>query len=75
MATDAALEKIPPAARPLRALREFELQSKFAGALTAHDGIAGAHCIHEWWMRNAFPTRIDEALAQLWQYAAESIPD
>ena len=32
--------------------------------------VTGAHCIHEWWMRNAFPSRIEAALTQLWQHAA-----
>jgi hypothetical protein len=65
----------PPAARPFRATREAELQARFRAALAAHDGVAGAHCIHEWWMRNAFPSHIEAALAQLWQHAASSIPE
>ena len=74
MAT-ASLEKTLPAARPFRAAQELELQTRFRTALAARDGVAGAHCIHEWWMRNAFPTHIEAALAQLWQRAAASIPD
>jgi predicted GIY-YIG superfamily endonuclease len=65
----------PPAARPLQAAQEVELRAQFRSALTAHDGVAGAHCIHEWWMRNAFPSHIEAVLAQLWQHAANSIPD
>jgi hypothetical protein len=71
----ATLRKTLPAARPFRAVHELELQTQFRRALTAHDGVAGAHCIHEWWMRNAFPTHIEAALTQLWQHAVESIPD
>jgi hypothetical protein len=71
----ASLEKTLPAARPLRAAREFELQAQFRAALAAGDGVTGAHCIHEWWMRNAFPSRVEEALTQLWQHAAKSIPE
>jgi hypothetical protein len=74
MAT-ASLKKTLPAARPFRAAREFELQAQFRGALAAGDGVAGAHCIHEWWMRNAFPSQIETALTQLWQHAAKSIPE
>jgi hypothetical protein len=74
MAT-AALTKNLPAARPFRGARESELQTQFDRALAARDGVAGAHCIHEWWMRHAFPTHIEAALAQLWQHAATSIPD
>jgi len=39
------------------------------------DGLAGAHCIHELWMRGAWPQRIEQALADLWQAAAATIPD
>ena len=71
----ASLEKTLPGARPLRAAQEFELKAQFRGALTARDGVTGAHCIHEWWMRNAFPSQIEAALTQLWQHAAKSIPE
>ena len=71
----ASLEKTLPGARPLRAVQEFELQTQFRAALAAGDGVTGAHCIHEWWMRNAFPSHIEAALTQLWQHAAKSIPE
>jgi hypothetical protein len=71
----APLETVLPAARPLRAIQEHELEVHFRGALAARDGVTGAHCIHEWWMRNAFPSRIEAVLAQLWQHAAQSIPE
>src|SRR5690348_15936730 len=73
--TTLSLQKTPPAARPLRTIPEAELQAILRKSLAAHDGVAGAHCIHEWWMRNAFPTHIEAMLAQLWQHAPESIPD
>ncbi len=63
------------AARPLRAAKETELAARFQAALAASDGVAGAHCIHEWWMRNAFPSHIEAALALLWKHAAPSIPE
>ena len=71
----ASLARTAPAARPLRAVRESELQAQFRAALSAGDGVAGAHCIHEWWMRNAFPSHIEAALTQLWRHAAKSIPE
>ena len=71
----ASLEKALPGSRPLRALPESELQARFGVALAAGDGVTGAHCIHERWMRNEFPSRIEGALAQLWQQAAKSIPE
>jgi hypothetical protein len=71
----ASLKKTLPADRPFRAAQASDLQTQFRRALTAHDGIVGAHCIHEWWMRDAFPTHIEAALEQLWRQAATSIPD
>jgi len=56
-------------------MSEAQLQAQFRAALAAGDGVAGAHCIHESWMRNAFPTHIEAALAQLWKRAAGSIPE
>ena len=62
-------------ARPLRPAKEAEIRARFQAALAAGDGAAGAHCIHEWWMRNAFPSHIEAALALLWKHAAPSIPE
>jgi hypothetical protein len=64
-----------PAARPFRAATESELQAQFRAALAAGDGFTGAHCIHEWWMRNAFPSLVEAAMTKLWQQAAASIPE
>ena len=75
MMVTASLKSALPLALPLRATQEFELQAQFRRALAAGDGVTGAHCIHEWWMRNAFPSGIEAALTQLWQHAAKSIPD
>jgi hypothetical protein len=64
-----------PASRPLRAATAAELAARFEGALADGDGVAGAHCIHERWMRGDMAANIEAALAQLWQRAADSIPD
>jgi hypothetical protein len=64
-----------PAARPLATASRAHLEERFAAALAAADGLAGAHCIHELWMRGEFPTRIEQALEQLWQRCAPSIPE
>jgi hypothetical protein len=64
-----------PSARPLRTLTEPELAKRFAQALAAGDGIAGAHCIHEQWMRGHFPAHIEASLERLWKAAASTIPD
>ncbi len=39
------------------------------------DGLLGAHCVHELWMRGEFATHIESALQRLWDRAARSIPE
>jgi len=39
------------------------------------DGVLGAHCVHELWMRGEFCTVIERALEGLWARASESIPE
>jgi len=69
------LTGIPPAQRPLKALRDIDLTHEFEKALAESDGSAGAHCIHEIWMRGAFPAGIETAIDRLWTRAAPTIPD
>lgn len=64
-----------PATRPLRALRSVEVRSRLEAALGEGDGRAGAHCIHELWMRAELGVDIDSALDALWKRAASSIPE
>ena len=64
-----------PGQRPLRAHPDRELDALFEQALAAADGINGAHCIHERWMRGQFPARIESALELLWKHAGPSVPD
>lgn len=64
-----------PGDRPWRGRPEAELAAAFAQALDAGDGVTGAHCIHERWMRGQFPTRIEADIDLLWKRAAASIPD
>jgi hypothetical protein len=64
-----------PASRPLRALGADALSARFEEALAAGDGVAGAHCVHEWWMRGAFPQSVEAALERLWRHAAETLPE
>ena len=47
----------------------------FESALAAGDGVAGAHCIHESWMRGHFAVHIEASLDLLWKRAGVSIPD
>jgi hypothetical protein len=64
-----------PAARPLAGLRKPDIERRLAAALQQGEGEAGAHCIHELWMRGEFALTIETALAALWSRAAASIPD
>jgi hypothetical protein len=66
---------LPPAARPLAMLAREPLEARLRAALAAGEGAAGAHCIHELWMRGEFAANIEAALAALWHSAAASIPE
>ena len=63
-----------PATRPLLSLPAAEIRERFERALEAADGVLGAHCIHELWMRNEMPLQIEGMIARLWERAAPSIP-
>ena len=65
----------PPASRPLRLATAHSVATRLAAALAAADGAAGAHCIHEMWMRGELAVNVETALEQLWRCAAASIPD
>ena len=65
----------PPGERPLFAQRGAEIRERLATALAAGDGAAGAHCIHELWMRSELGVDIDSELERLWKSAAPSIPE
>lgn len=69
------MSDLPPAARPLCALHDGELHERLAAAVAGGDGAAGAHCIHELWMRGELGFDIERALDRLWQTAASSIPE
>jgi len=64
-----------PTARPLAMLPKEQLEARLRVALAAGAGPAGAHCIHELWMRGEFAANIEAALAALWRSAAPSIPE
>jgi hypothetical protein len=64
-----------PGDRPFRTQTDRELAADFERALAEGDGVAGAHCIHERWMRGEFAVHVEAALERLWKRAAASIPD
>ena len=66
---------ITPASRPLRGLERDELLARLEAAFGERDGVAGAHCIHELWMRNEPSLNIERMLGLLWRAAPESVPE
>jgi hypothetical protein len=64
-----------PASRPLLLSSKAELAARFERALGKGDGLEGAHCVHELWMRGEMAVHIENALERLWKQAADSIPD
>jgi hypothetical protein len=64
-----------PGARPLASAGRSEIAAGFARALASADGLAGAHCVHELWMRGEVSNNIERALEKLWARAAASIPE
>lgn len=67
--------KSPPGSRPLQGLTHGDIAARFGRALASADGIVGAHCIHELWMRGEMSINIERALEKLWARAADSVPE
>ena len=63
-----------PGSRPLRLAAATALERDLARAIAAGEGLPGAHCIHELWMRGALAVNVETALERLWHSAADSIP-
>jgi hypothetical protein len=53
----------------------LKIAGAFERACEQSDGLLGAHCVHELWMRGEMSFTIERALERLWGGAAESIPD
>lgn len=64
-----------PRDRPLQFHPREDILASFTAALSAADGLAGAHCLHELWMRGEWPDNIEKGLETLWKHASKSIPD
>jgi hypothetical protein len=65
----------PPGSRPLQSLTQTEVANRLERALASADGVMGAHCVHELWMRGEMPINIERALERLWARAAASVPE
>ena len=51
------------------------MQARFERALQQADGLDGAHCVHELWMRGEIGMNVERALAGLWDRAGATVPD
>ena len=67
--------KISPASRPLQSIAATDIAYLLKAALDDEDGLTGAHCIHELWMRGELSFNVERALDDLWVRAAASVPD
>ncbi len=54
---------------------DAELRRRFARALADGDGLTGAHCVHEGWLRGDTPLHVERALETLWHRAGATVPD
>jgi len=72
---DRVAGKTSPAARPLASWNRADIAARLERAVDESDGLMGAHCIHEMWMRGEKSTSIDGALERLWAHAASSVPE
>jgi len=64
-----------PATRPLRQWSPEQIKEGLKCALQAADGLRGAHCVHETWMRGDLAAGVERALRGLWDAAAATVPD
>ena len=67
--------KTSPADRPLQTAAANAVARRLQAALADADGLTGAHCIHELWMRGELSFNIERALELLWARAAASVPE
>ena len=67
--------KTAPGSRPLQGLADVEIANRLDRALADGDGVVGAHCVHELWMRGEMSINIERALERLWTRAAASVPE
>ena len=70
-----SLAKLLPTSRPLSSKSDAQLIARLRQSLSAADGAAGAHCIHELWMRGTLGLQIDAMLESLWQACGASVPE
>ena len=64
-----------PGDRPLRRDSRTQVLAQFDASLASGDGEAGAHCVHELWMRGEIGLNVEAMLARLWGQASASVPE
>jgi hypothetical protein len=64
-----------PGSRPLKLRTVADLQQLLRVATQSSDGLLGAHCVHELWMRGEMASRIESMLESLWSTCGPSIPE
>ncbi|MHB8477967.1 MAG: hypothetical protein ACYDBZ_16945 [Steroidobacteraceae bacterium] len=64
-----------PGSRPLQGLTQSEVINCLERAAVGADGVTGAHCVHELWMRGEMSINLERALEKLWARAAASVPE
>jgi hypothetical protein len=64
-----------PASRPLEFASKDALLASLKQAFDQADGVLGAHCTHELWMRGEMSITIEATLEKLWLCAAETVPE
>jgi hypothetical protein len=64
-----------PQTRPLHTWTRPAIAARFEAAVVARDGEAGAHCIHELWMRGEFAVVVESWLQRLWADCAATVPE
>ncbi len=67
--------KTAPSSRPLLGLTRIDIAKSLERAIAGGDGVTGAHCIHELWMRGEMSLNIERALERLWARASKSVPE
>src|SRR5215471_8591227 len=71
----AVTKRTTPASRPYRLANVDALKSLFLESLRKSEGVSGAHCVHELWMRGEMAINVEAMLEQLWKSCGASVPD
>jgi hypothetical protein len=68
-------KRTTPASRPFRLTKVAALNQFMLAALQQGDGVLGAHCVHELWMRGEMAVNVEALLERLWKSCGATVPD